>query len=114
MCRLTWWSMRPTIALPSETWTLWLHKLSRMAGKGPVAPVRTGDAGDGHADLTIEIPKGAVPSVTAAHGDVTFEGLAGPANVNAARGDVKADNIAGQVHAHMGKGDFSAHALSGD
>jgi DUF4097 and DUF4098 domain-containing protein YvlB len=45
---------------------------------------------------------------------VTFEGLAGPANVNAARGDVKADNIAGQVHAHMGKGDFSAHAIAGD
>jgi DUF4097 and DUF4098 domain-containing protein YvlB len=76
--------------------------------------LRTGDAGDGHADLTIEIPKGAVPSVTAAHGDVTFEGLSGPANVNAARGDVKADNIAGQVHAHMGKGDFSAHAIAGD
>jgi hypothetical protein len=57
--------------------------------------LRAADASDGHADLTIEIPNGAVPTVTAGHGDVTFEGLAGAANVNAARGDVKADNIAG-------------------
>jgi DUF4097 and DUF4098 domain-containing protein YvlB len=86
----------------------------QIAVNGGSVTLRTGDAGDGHADLTIEIPKGAVPTVTAAHGDVTFEGLTGAANVNAARGDVKADNIAGAVRAHMGKGDFSAHAISGD
>ena len=55
-----------------------------------------------------------MPTVTAGHGDVTLEGLAGPANVNADRGDVKADNVAGGLHVRMGKGDFSAHAISGD
>ena len=75
--------------------------------------LRAADVSDGHADLTIEIPNGAVPSVTAGHGDVTLEGLAGPANVNADRGDVKADNITGEVHVRMGKGDFSAHADHG-
>ena len=81
---------------------------------GANVTLRAADLSDGHADLTIEIPTGAVPSVTAGHGDVTLEGLAGPANVNADRGDVKADNIAGEVHVRMGKGDFSAHAITGD
>ena len=76
--------------------------------------LRAADANDGRADLTIEIPKGSVPTVTANHGDVTVEGLAGPANVNADRGDVKADNVGGGIHARMGKGDFSAHAIAGD
>ena len=39
--------------------------------------LRAADGSDGRADLTIEIPNGAVPSVTAGHGDVTLEGLAG-------------------------------------
>lgn len=94
------------------------HALDALAPQilvnGGNVTLRTGDAGNGHADLTIEIPRGAVPSVTATHGDVTFEGLAGPANVNAARGDVKADNVAGDLHARMGKGDFEAHAIQGD
>jgi len=76
--------------------------------------LRAAGANDGRADLTIEIPKGSVPTVTANHGDVTLEGLTGPANVNADRGDVKADNVGGGIHARMGKGDFSAHAIAGD
>src|ERR1700733_12328327 len=76
--------------------------------------LRAADANNGRADLTIEIPKGSVPTVTANHGDVTLEGLTGAANVNADRGDVKADNVGGGIHARMGKGDFSAHAIAGD
>jgi DUF4097 and DUF4098 domain-containing protein YvlB len=76
--------------------------------------LRAAGANDGRADLTIEIPKGSVPTVTATHGDVTLEGLTGPANVNADRGDVKADNVGGGIHARMGKGDFSAHAIAGE
>jgi len=76
--------------------------------------LRAADANNGRADLTIEIPKGSVPTVTANHGDVTLEGLPGPANVNADRGDVKADNVGGAIHARMGKGDFSAHGITGD
>jgi DUF4097 and DUF4098 domain-containing protein YvlB len=86
----------------------------KLAVNGSSVTLRAADTKDGRADLTIEIPNGAVPTVTAGHGDVTFEGLAGPANVNADRGDVKADNLAGPLHARLGKGDFSAHAISGD
>ena len=76
--------------------------------------LRAADSNNGRADLTIEIPKGTVPTVTAGHGDVTLEDLSGAANVNADRGDVKADNLAGGLHVRMGKGDFSAHAVTGD
>ncbi len=81
---------------------------------GSNVTLRAADGNDGRADLTIEIPKGSVPTVTANHGDVTLEGLTGAANVNADRGDVKADNVGGGIHVRMGKGDFSAHAISGD
>jgi DUF4097 and DUF4098 domain-containing protein YvlB len=86
----------------------------QLAVNGKNVTLRAADASDGHADLTIEIPNGAVPSVTAGHGDVTLEGLAGPVSVNADRGDVKADNLTGGLHVRMGKGDFSAHAIAGD
>ena len=103
--------MRPTIAPPGAAWTPWLRSLMV---NGSNVTLRAADASNGRADLTIEIPKGTVPTVTATHGDVTLEGLTGPANVNADRGDVKADNVAGELHARMGKGDFSAHAIAGD
>jgi DUF4097 and DUF4098 domain-containing protein YvlB len=86
----------------------------RLMVNGGSVTLRAADANNGRADLTIEIPKGSMPLVTANHGDVTLEGLPGSANVNADRGDVKADNIGGGVHARMGKGDFSAHAITGD
>jgi DUF4097 and DUF4098 domain-containing protein YvlB len=86
----------------------------QLVVNGNSVTLRAADANDGRADLTIEIPNGAVPTVTAGHGDVTLEGLAGAANVNADRGDVKADNVAGALHVRMGKGDFNAHAITGD
>jgi DUF4097 and DUF4098 domain-containing protein YvlB len=86
----------------------------RLIVNGGNVTLRAADANNGRADLTVEIPKGSVPTVTANHGDVTLEGLAGPANVNADRGDVKADNVGGGIHARMGKGDFSAHGIAGD
>lgn len=86
----------------------------KLVVNGNNVTLRAADANDGRADLTIEIPKGAVPMVTAGHGDVTVEGLGGTVNVAAERGDVKVDNIAGAVHVHMGKGEFTADALSGD
>jgi DUF4097 and DUF4098 domain-containing protein YvlB len=86
----------------------------QLVVNGSNVTLRAADANDGRADLTIEIPKGSVPTVTANHGDVTLEGLTSAAVVNADRGDVKADNVGGGIHARMGKGDFSAHAISGD
>ena len=86
----------------------------QLVVNGNNVTLRAADASNGRADLTIEIPKGSIPTVTVTHGDVTLEGLAGPANVNADRGDVKADNVTGEIHVRMGKGDFSAHAINGD
>ena len=86
----------------------------RLAVNGSSVTLRAADGNDGRADLTIEIPKGAVPDIAAGHGDVTLESLAGPANVSADRGDVKADNLGGALKVRMGKGDFSAHAIYGD
>jgi len=86
----------------------------RLTVNGNSVILRASDRNDGRADLTIEIPKGAVASVSAGHGDVTLEGLASAANVFAGRGDVKADNLGGPLQVQMAKGDFSAHSIAGD
>jgi DUF4097 and DUF4098 domain-containing protein YvlB len=86
----------------------------QLTVSGKSVTLRAASGGDGRADLTVEIPNGAVPTVTAGHGDVTIEGLTGDASVSAERGDVKVDNITGAVHVHMSKGEFTAHAISGD
>src|SRR3984957_13177724 len=86
----------------------------RLVVNGSNVTLRAADGSNGHADLTIEIPNGSVPTVTAGHGDVTLEGLASAANVFAGRGDVKADNLGGPLQVQMAKGDFSAHSIAGD
>jgi DUF4097 and DUF4098 domain-containing protein YvlB len=86
----------------------------QLTVNGKNVTLRAADASNGRADLTIEIPNGAVPTVTAGHGDVTIEGLTGDANVAAERGDVKVDNLGGGAHVHMSKGEFSAHAIQGE
>jgi DUF4097 and DUF4098 domain-containing protein YvlB len=86
----------------------------QLTVNGKSVTLRAATGRNGRADLTVEIPNGAVPTVTAGHGDVTIEGLAGDASISADRGDVKVDNITGTVHVHMSKGEFTAHAISGD
>ncbi len=81
---------------------------------GKSVTLRAADASDGRADLTVEIPVGATPKISAGHGDVTLEGLAGPVDVAAERGDFKAHKITGGLHVRMGKGDFDAHAIDGE
>ena len=61
----------------------------QLTVNGKNVTLRAADARNGRADLTIEIPNGTVPTVTAGQGDVTIEGLGGDANVTAERGDVK-------------------------
>ena len=51
----------------------------QLTVNGKNVTLRAADKNDGRADLTIEIPNGTVPTVTAGHGDVTIEGLAGDA-----------------------------------
>jgi DUF4097 and DUF4098 domain-containing protein YvlB len=86
----------------------------QLSVDGKNVTLRAADSSNGRADLIIEVPNGAVPTVTAGHGDVTFEGLAGDATVTAQHGDVKVDNIGGTVGAHMSKGEFNAHGVKGD
>jgi DUF4097 and DUF4098 domain-containing protein YvlB len=81
---------------------------------GKNVTLRAADSSDGRADLIIEIPKGALPAITAGHGDVTVEGLAGDSTVTAQHGDVKFDNVGGSARAHMSKGEFNAHGVKGD
>jgi DUF4097 and DUF4098 domain-containing protein YvlB len=85
----------------------------QLTVNGKSVTLRASDKNDGRADLTIEIPNGSVPTVTAGHGDVTIEGLSGDAHVVAERGDVKVDNLTGGLQVRMGKGEFTAHAVSG-
>jgi DUF4097 and DUF4098 domain-containing protein YvlB len=86
----------------------------QLTVNGKNVTLRAADGRDGRADLTIEIPTGAVPTVTAGHGDVTIEGVGGDVQVTAGRGDVKVDNLGGSLQAHLGKGEFSAHAIAGE
>ncbi len=81
---------------------------------GQSVTLRAADTNNGRADLTIEIPRGSIPKVTAGHGDVTLEGLVGDASVTAQQGDVKVDNVAGAIQVHMSKGQFNAHGIKGD
>ncbi len=81
---------------------------------GKNVTLRAADKSDGRADLTVEIPNGAVPTVNSGHGDVTIEGLAGDATVASLRGDVKVGNLGGGVQVRMSKGEFTAHAISGE
>jgi DUF4097 and DUF4098 domain-containing protein YvlB len=88
----------------------------KLVVNGNHVTLRAANGNDGRADLTIEIPRDAVPTINAGHGDVTIEGLpkGSDTTVNAGRGDVKLDNLAGAVQVHMAKGDFTAHGLGSD
>jgi DUF4097 and DUF4098 domain-containing protein YvlB len=81
------------------------------SGNGAVVTVPGRD--DASVDLTIELPSQSFTTVSANHGDVTMEGLAGNADVTDDHGDVKFDDIGGDVHARMSHGDFSAHNVGG-
>ena len=62
------------------------------------------------------MPKSARVTVNAGKGDVTAAGLGAGVNVSAAHGDMHLNSIAGSVQVHFsnGKHDFSAHQVDGD
>ena len=47
----------------------------KLVVNGNNVTLRAADASNGRAELTIEIPKGSIPTVTVTRGDVTLEGL---------------------------------------
>jgi DUF4097 and DUF4098 domain-containing protein YvlB len=68
----------------------------------------------GRVNLTITVPRTAHLTVNAGRGDVAASGLGAGINVTAPHGDVHLNTIAGTVMAHLAKGEFSAHDLQGD
>jgi DUF4097 and DUF4098 domain-containing protein YvlB len=70
----------------------------------------------GRVNMTVTVPKSAHITVVAGRGDVTAAGLSAGATVTAAHGDIHLNTIAGSVQVHFStdKGDFSAHQVAGD
>jgi DUF4097 and DUF4098 domain-containing protein YvlB len=88
-------------------------------------PTVTGDGGrfsvsvpsveSGHADLSIDVPRGVTLTVTADRGDVKVSSMHAPVTVNANRGSVDLSGLDGPVVAHLHNDDasFSAHSVTG-
>jgi DUF4097 and DUF4098 domain-containing protein YvlB len=70
----------------------------------------------GRVNLTVAVPHSVRITVNAGRGDVTAAGLGAGANITAAHGDIHLNTIAGSVQVHFStdKGDFSAHQVDGD
>jgi len=69
----------------------------------------------GHADLSIDVPRGVTLTVTADRGDVKVNSIHAPVTVNANRGSVDLSGVDGAVVAHLHNDDasFSAHSVTG-
>jgi DUF4097 and DUF4098 domain-containing protein YvlB len=67
------------------------------------------------ADLTITVPAGASPTVTANHGDVKINAIKGTVMVTANHGDIALSAITGPITTRINNGnsDISAHSVTG-
>jgi DUF4097 and DUF4098 domain-containing protein YvlB len=69
----------------------------------------------GHADLTVDVPRGVTVTVTADRGDVRVSSMHAPVNVNANHGSVDLNGLTGAVTARMHNdgASFSVHSVTG-
>ncbi len=83
---------------------------------GNTVLVKSAGHTDGRVNLTVIVPRSALVTVNAGHGDVTAAGLGNGANLTAEHGDIHMNTITGSVQVHFStdKGDFSAHQVTGD
>lgn len=83
---------------------------------GSTVLVRSESSTSGRVNLTVSVPKSARVSVNAGKGDLTAADLGSGITVTAPHGDVHLNAIAGSVQVHMAndKHDFSAHQVQGD
>jgi len=81
---------------------------------GNAVLVRSDSSNSGRLNLAVVVPRNAQVTVNAGKGDVTAAGLGAGINVTAPHGDVHLNSIAGSVQAHFSKGEFSAHEIQGD
>ncbi|MFZ0393299.1 MAG: DUF4097 family beta strand repeat-containing protein [Terracidiphilus sp.] len=83
---------------------------------GNTVMVKSEGQSDGRLNLTVIVPRSALVTVNAGHGDVTAAGLGAGANLTVGHGDIHLNTITGSVQVHFAtdKGDFSAHQVTGD
>ena len=83
---------------------------------GSAVLVRSDSSNSGRLNLTVTVPKSARVTVNAGKGDLTAADLGSGITVTAPHGDVHLNSIAGSVQVHLAndKHDFSAHQIQGD
>jgi DUF4097 and DUF4098 domain-containing protein YvlB len=86
-----------------------------IGGDGSRFTVSVPSTQSGHADLSIDLPRGVTLTVTADRGDVKVSSMHAPVTVNANRGSVELSGVDGAVVAHLHNDDasFSAHSVTG-
>jgi len=69
----------------------------------------------GHADLTVDVPRGVTVTVTSDRGDVKVNSIHAPVNVNANHGSVDLSGLNGAVlvHMHNDGATLSVHSVTG-
>jgi DUF4097 and DUF4098 domain-containing protein YvlB len=89
---------------------------AHLTASGNAVLVKSAGHSSGRLNLTVVLPKSAHVTINAGRGDVTAAGLGAGANITAAHGDIHLNTIAGSVQVHFStdKGDFSAHQVDGD
>lgn len=87
---------------------------ARVRVSGTAVTLESDSNDHGRVNLTITVPRTAQLTVNAGRGDVAASGLGAGIKVTAPHGDVHLNTIAGPILAHLAKGEFSAHDLQGD
>ena len=99
-----------------EAKTIFDSEAAHVTVSGSTVLVQSAGHPSGRLNLTVSVPKTALVTVNASHGDVTAAGLGSGANLTAGHGDIHLTMITGSVQVHFStdKGDFSAHRVTGD
>jgi DUF4097 and DUF4098 domain-containing protein YvlB len=100
----------------SDAKKIWDSEAAHLTVSGNTVLVKSESNNSGRLNLTVMVPKSAKVTVGAGHGDVTAAGLGSGLSLTASHGDVHLNSIAGtlQVHFPGGRHDFSAHDVNGD
>jgi DUF4097 and DUF4098 domain-containing protein YvlB len=89
---------------------------AHLSVSGNAVEIRSDSNDNGRLNLTVTVPKSARVTIDSGRGDVTVAGLGSGLSLTASHGDVHLNSIAGSVQAHFPSGhqDFSAHQVDGD
>ena len=98
----------------SEAKKIFDAEAAHVTVSGSAVTVQSNGNDRGRVNLTVTVPRTAKVTVNAGKGDVTASGLGSGVIVTAPHGDVHLNTIAGPVLAHLGKNEFSAHDVEGD